>query len=205
MKFILAKKVNMSQIFDKEGNVIPVTIVSAGPVQVTQVKTKEKDGYDAVQVGWGSKNKLRKPQLGHLRGLANWRWLREFPLSSSGEKKGEWKRGQKISVDIFKEGDLVTVEGLSKGKGFQGVVKRHGFKGSPASHGTKDRLRAPGSIGATTPQRVIPGRKMAGRMGNDKITIKKVKIVKIDPEKNQLYLKGALPGSRKSLLKISSE
>jgi len=205
MKFILAKKVNMSQIFDEKGNVIPVTIVKAGPVQITQVKTEEKDGYKAVQVGFGARNKLKKPLQGHLRGIGNFRWLREFPLGKKEKEKDEWKRGQKITVEIFKKGDLVTIEGTSKGKGFQGVVKRYGFKGSSASHGTKDRLRAPGSIGATTPQRVIPGRKMAGRMGNDNITLKKIKVVRVDKEKNQLYLQGALPGSRNSLLKIISE
>jgi len=192
----------MSQVFDKEGNVVPVTIVEAGPVWVTQVRTKEKDGYRAVQVGFGTRNKLNKPLRGHLRGIGNFRWLREFRLN--GEEKEKWNRGQRITVGIFKEGDLVTVEGTSKGKGFQGAVKRYGFKGSPASHGTKDRLRAPGSIGATTPQRVIPGRKMAGRMGNDKVTLKKVTVVKVDEEKNQLYLKGPLPGSPNSLLKIFS-
>ncbi len=204
MKFILAQKIGMSQIFKETGEVVPVTIIEAGPVKITQIKKNEKDGYEAIQVGFGHKNKLAKPQKGHLHGLENFRWLREFIVPSENNKEKEWKRGDKISVEIFQENDLVVVQGTSKGKGFQGVVKRYGFKGSPASHGTKDKLRAPGSIGATTPQRVIPGMRMAGRMGNDTITLKKVRVVKVDPKNNRLYLQGALPGRRGSLLKISA-
>jgi len=204
MKFILAQKIGMSQIFKETGEVVPVTIVKAGPVQITQIKKDEKDGYEAIQIGFGRKNKLAQPQKGHLHGLGNFRWLREFIVFSEDKEEKEWKRGDKISVDIFQENDLVVVQGTSKGKGFQGVVKRHGFKGSPASHGTKDRLRAPGSIGSTDSQRVIPGKKMAGRMGNDTITLKKIKVVKVDLKNNQLYLQGAIPGRRGSLLKISA-
>ena len=205
MKFILARKVNMSQIFTEEGKVIPVTIVKVEKVKITQVKTASKDGYNAVQLGTGEKKKLTKPLQGHLKKLPPFRWLREFIVPEKEISDNRWQRGQELSVDTFKEGDKVTVQGVSKGKGFQGVMKRHGFKGAPHSHGTKDRWRAPGSIGATTPQRVIPGKHMAGRMGNEQITLRKVKIVKIDKDKGELYLKGAVPGRRGSLLKISGE
>lgn len=188
MKFILAKKLKMSQIFDKEGKVIPITILEAGPVKITQVKTKDKDGYEAIQIGLGQK-------------IGKFRWLTEIRGKIS-DYKTDKKLGDEIKVDIFKEGDEVTITGESKGKGFQGVVKRHGFKGSPASHGTKDRLRAPGSIGVTDLQRVVKGKKMAGRTGQAKTTLKKVKVVRVIPEKNLLYLKGAIPGRRGSLVKI---
>jgi len=197
MKFILAKKLKMSQVFDSEEKVIPVTILEAGPVKIIQIKTEDKDGYEAIQIGYGYKRKQTKAILGHLKGLGKFAWLREVR-----GKDSEYKIGDEIKVDVFKEGDKVTIIGKSKGKGFQGVVKRHGFKGSPASHGTKDRLRAPGSIGSTGLHRVVKGKKMAGRMGNDQLTLKKIEIIKVDPEKNLLYLKGAIPGRRGSLIKI---
>jgi len=197
MKFILAKKLKMTQVFDSEEKVIPVTILEAGPVKIIQIKTEDKDGYEAIQIGYGYKRKQTKAILGHLKGLGKFAWLREVR-----GKDSEYKIGDEIKVDVFKEGDKVTIIGKSKGKGFQGVVKRHGFKGSPASHGTKDRLRAPGSIGSTGLHRVVKGKKMAGRMGNDQLTLKKIEIIKVDPEKNLLYLKGAIPGRRGSLIKI---
>lgn len=205
MKILLARKVKMSQIFSDDSQVTPVTVVKVDKVKVTQVKTSDKDGYNAIQLGTGIKNHLTKPLQGHLKGLPAFRWLKEFVVPQKDIESKQWKRGQELSVEIFKEGDKVTVEGITKGKGFQGVVKRYGFHGAPHSHGTKDRWRAPGSIGATTPQRVIPGKKMAGRMGNDKTTLKHIKIVKIDKENGELYLKGAIPGHRGSLLKISGE
>ncbi|MFA5360387.1 MAG: 50S ribosomal protein L3 [Candidatus Paceibacterota bacterium] len=192
MKFILAKKLEMSQIFNEKGEIVPVTILEAGPVKVTQLKIKDKDGYEAIQVGFGKKkNKFQ--------------WLQEFNLDKKRKNEKEeitLKIGDEIKVDIFQEGDEVLVIGKSKGKGFQGVVKRHGFKGSSATHGTKDQLRASGSIGYTGIQRVVKGKKMAGRMGQEQITLKRVKVVKVIPEKNLLYLKGAIPGRRNSLLKI---
>jgi len=197
MKFILAKKLKMSQVFDSEEKVIPVTILEAGPVKIIQIKTEDKDGYEAIQIGYGYKRKQTKAILGHLKGLGKFAWLREVR-----GKDSEYKIGDEIKVDVFKEGDKVTIIGKSKGKGFQGVVKRHGFKGSPASHGTKDRLRAPGSIGSTGLHRVVKGKKMAGRMGNDQLTLKKIEIIKVDSEKNLLYLKGAIPGRRGSLIKV---
>ena len=218
MKFILARKLNMTQLFEKEsGKVIPVTLVEAGPCKVTQIRTKEKDGYFAVQLGFLEKKpkNLPKPLLGHLKDLGGFRYLKEFRLkeeeiqpTSEGlkikinDKELELKRGSVIDVSIFKEGDKVKVTGWSKGRGFQGVVKRHGFRGGPRSHGQKDRERAPGSIGATTPQRVIKGKKMPGRYGQERVTIKNLEIVKIDPKANILAIKGAVPGARNSLLMI---
>lgn len=205
MKFILGKKLEMSQIFDKQAKVIPVTLVEVEPCTVVQKKTGKKDGYCAVQVGSGFKKKLTKPLEGHLKGLDKFRYLREFRLDNCQEDEvKKIKRGDQINVSVFKEGDAVKVTGVSKGKGFQGVVKRHGFHGAPASHGTKHNLRAPGSIGSAFPQRVWPGKKMAGRMGSDQVTLKRVQVVKVDPEKNLLFLKGAIPGRRGTLLKISS-
>lgn len=188
----------MSQIFDSDGNVIPVTLVRATPNVVLQVRTKEKDGYEAVQVGFGGRKQknIKKPQRGHFKELGSFRYLREFRTADKME------RGQKIDVSVFQEGDTVKVGGISKAKGFQGVVKRHGFHGAPATHGTKHAHRQPGSIGATWPQRVVKGRRMAGRMGGERITVRNLKIVKIDVENNLLAIKGAVPGRRGTLLEI---
>jgi large subunit ribosomal protein L3 len=204
MKFILGKKVKMSQIFDEEGNVIPVTIIEAGPVTVTNIRTKDKHGYEAVQVGFLEKKKnIKKPLLGQFKKL--FQFLKEFRLDKTKKEKDiNFEIGQEIKVDIFQPGEKVNVSGISRGKGFQGVVKRHHFKGSPKSHGTKDRWRAPGSIGATTPQRVVKGRRMAGRAGGKRVTIKNLEIVKVEPEKNLLYLKGAVPGKKGTLLEIKN-
>jgi len=200
MKFILAKKIGMSQVFDQNGKVIPVTLVKAGPCWVTQVKTKDQDSYSAVQIGFEpAKNKhTNKAQQGHFKkaGLKkNYRYLREFPAQ-------ELKLGHKIKVDIFSLGEIVRVTGISKGKGFQGVVKRHGFSGANATHGTKHNERAPGSIGSAFPERVFKGKKMAGRMGSDRITVKGLEIVEIDKDENTLAIKGAVPGRRGTLLEI---
>jgi len=218
MKFILARKLEMTQIFDKEtGRVIPVTLVEAGPCKVVQVRTKEKDGYFGVQIGFLEKKtkKVSKALLKHFKNLGVFRYLREFRVDENevqraneglklkvDDKEIELKPGTNIDVSLFKEGDRVKISGLSKGKGFQGVVKRHGFKGGPKTHGQKDRERAPGSIGATTPQRVIKGKKMPGRYGQERVTIKNLEIVKIDPKANILAIKGAVPGARNSLLMI---
>jgi len=200
MKFILGKKLGMTQIFNKQGQVVPVTLIEAGPCPVVQVRTKEKDGYSAVQIGFEEikDKKVKKPQKGHFKkaNLENgFRYLREFP-------SGDLKIGDKINVSIFQEGEIVKVSGISKGKGFQGVVKRHGFSGFPASHGTKHGLRAPGSIGSSFPERVWKGRKMAGRMGSDRITTAGLKIVQIDKENNILAIKGAISGKKGTLLEI---
>lgn len=193
----------MSQVWTDDGSVIPVTVVDAGPVVVTQVKTSDgKDGYDAVQVGYGSKkeSKLSKALRGHFKGFGNFRYVKEFRLKD-GEKH-EWNVGDTIDVSVFSEGDIVRVSGTSKGKGFQGVVKRHGFAGGPRSHGQKHSEREPGSIGATGPQRVLKGLKMAGRMGGDRVTVKNLKIIGVDKENNKLLISGALPGRRGTLLEI---
>jgi len=200
MKFILGKKLGMTQIFDEAGKVIPVTLVKAGPCWVIQERTKETDGYQAVQVGFEEikENRVKKPQQGHFKKIKldkNFRYLREF-------KGSDLKTGHKIDVSIFNEGEIVKVAGISKGKGFQGVVKRHGFKGMPASHGTKHTERAPGSIGSAFPQRVFKGKKMAGRMGSDRITVKGLEIVQIDKENDLLAIEGALPGRTGTLLEI---
>jgi len=200
---MLAKKLNMSQIFDEKGKVIPVTILEAGPVKIIQIKTKEKDGYAAIQIGFGKKKNISKPLKGHLKNIDNFRWLKEFRVSEDKNIEG-YKVGDEIKVDVLNEGDTVNIRGLSRGKGFQGVVKRHGFHGKDATHGVKHAHRQPGSIGATTPQRVIKGKKMAGRTGGENITVKKVKVIKVEPEKNLLYLKGAIPGKRGTLIEIVS-
>ena len=190
----------MTQIFKDDGKVMPVTVVQAGPCQITQVKNQEKDGYLAVQIGFSEKKKLTKPQAGHLKDLPKFRYLKEFKL----DKDQDIKKGQTITVKFFQPGEKVKVTGISKGKGFQGVVKRHGFKGSPASHGHKDQLRMPGSIGATDPAHVFKGKKMAGRMGTNQVTVSNLEIVQVDKEKNLLYITGAVPGARNGLVMVQA-
>lgn len=206
MKFILAKKLEMAQLFDEKGKAVPVTLVQAGPCFVAQVRNLEKDGYQAVQVGFGEAKHLSKAQTGHLKkvktqnsNVKNIKYLREFRIENP-----EMEVGAEIKADIFKEGDMINVIGTSKGKGFQGVVKRHGFKGGPASHGQKDRLRAPGSIGRRFPQHVVKGMRMAGRMGGEQVTVEGLMVVKVDAENNILAIKGAVPGNRGALLEIIS-
>jgi large subunit ribosomal protein L3 len=208
MKFILAKKLEMSQIFDEKGNVVPVTLVEAGPCFVTQVKTKDaKDGYNAVQLAFGSVKRVNKPKAGHLSKIKNenlkienfGKYLKEFRIDNS-----ELKVGDEIKADVFAAGDAVKVSGLTIGRGFTGVVKRHGFKGGPKSHGQKHSLRRPGSIGATFPERVPKGRRMGGRYGGERVTVRNLKIAKVDVENNILAIKGAVPGKKGTLLEISS-
>lgn len=187
----------MSQLFDNNGTAIPVTVVEVGPCVVTQIKTLEKDGYEAVQVGFGARKKISKPLKGHFKELGSFRYVREFRQGSPALKVGD-----SVQVGVFQEGDYVKVSGVSKGKGFQGVVKRHGFAGGSASHGNKDRLRAPGSIGTSFPEHVRKGRRMAGRMGFERVTVKNLKIVKVDAENNLLAVKGAVPGRKGTLLEI---
>lgn len=199
MKYILGTKEEMSQIFTEEGEVVPVTIVKTFPAVVTQVKTEEKDGYKALQFGYGEKKQknIAKPQQGHYKDFGNFSTLRELRVDST-----EMKVGDKLSLDSFAEGDEVITTSISKGKGFQGVVKRHGFAGGRRSHGQKHSEREPGSIGATGPQRVFKGTRMAGRMGTDKVSQKGITIAKIDKENNLVYVKGALPGRRGTLVEI---
>lgn len=199
MKFILAKKIEMAQIFDDAGAVHPVTWLLAGPLVVTDVRTKERDGYEAVQVGFGSRRSktINKPQREQLKGIDTPRLIKEFRVESP-----ELKRGDSIDVSIFKEGEHVDVAGSTKGKGFQGVVKRHGFKGGSRTHGQKHSEREPGSIGSVWPQRVVKGTRMAGRMGGNIVTMKNLKIIKIIQEKNLLAVEGAVPGRRGTILAI---
>ncbi len=195
----------MTQAY-KGNDVVPVTLIETGPNFVVQVKNKENDGYEAVQIGFGTKKEknIKKPQKGHLKKITNHksqitnlRWLKEFRVDST-----ELKAGDEIKPEIFAAGDKVTAIAISKGKGFQGVVKRHGFHGGPKSHGQKDRHRAPGSIGASWPQHVIKGMKMAGRMGGDRITVKNLEVIEVDKENNLIALKGAVPGRRGTLVMI---
>lgn len=187
----------MDQVW-KGDKIMPITLVKSDLNVITQIKTKEKDGYIAVQVGFDkSAKKINKPLKGHLKNLGNFRHLKEFKT-----QKSDFKIGDVLGVDQFKEGDKVKVSGLNKGRGFQGVVKRHGFSGGPKTHGQKNRHRAPGSIGSTAPQRVMLGRKMAGHMGVERTTIKNLEIAGIDKENNILMIKGAVPGMRGTLLEI---
>ena len=208
MKFILGKKIGMSQIFDEKGNVVPVTMVGAGPCFVTQIKSKEaKDRYGAVQIAFGETKRVNKPKAGHLSKIKSeklkiknfGRFLKEFKVENP-----EYELGAEIKADVFSEGDTVKVSGLSIGRGFQGVVKRHGFGGASKTHGTKHAHRQPGSIGATFPERVPKGRRMAGHMGHARVTVRGLKIAKVDAENNILAIKGAVPGKRGTLLEIST-
>lgn len=204
-KFLLGTKIGMSQAFDDKGNVVPVTVIEAGPCVITQVKTRENDGYEAVQLGFGDKKKLSKPLEGHFKKLGRFRYVREFRIRENPNVKIQIPNtGDKIDVSIFEEGEKVKVSGVSKGKGFQGVVKRHGFHGAPASHGTKHNLRAPGSIGSSFPEKVFKGMRMAGRMGSERVSVKNLRVVKVDPEHNLIAVKGAIPGSRGTLVEIRS-
>ena len=193
----------MRQVFDEKGNAHPVTILSAGPVVVTQVKTKDKDGYEAVQVGYGEKKakNINKAIKGHLKGLGNFRFLREFKVEDVKESSGI-KVGDKFDLSVFKAGDNITVSSASKGKGFQGVVKRHGFKGGPRSHGQKHSEREPGSISQGLRTSIRSGMRMAGRMGGNRVTVKNLKVMQIDPQNNTLLLKGAVPGRRGTMVEI---
>lgn len=188
----------MTQAFDKEGNIVPATIIEAAPITAVQIKAGEKDGYEAVQFGMGSRREKHtaKPQRGHTKELGNFAAFKEARGFSGVE------RGAKVDVSQFVEGDMVMVSGISKAKGFQGVVKRHGFHGASATHGTKHAHREPGSIGSTWPQRVIKGRRMAGRMGGERISVKNLKVVKVDAEHHIIAVRGAVPGRRGTLIEI---
>lgn len=191
----------MTQRFTDDGNAVPVTVVEAGPCVVSQVKTEERDGYNSVQIGFGTAKKLSKAEKGHVKKLGDVKHLREFRL----DEPEELERGNIIKASVFTSGDIVAVRGTSKGRGFQGVVKRHGFHGSPASHGHKDQLRMPGSIGATDAARVFKGTRMGGHMGASSVTLQNLTITEVDAEKNLLFIQGAVPGARGSLLLISGE
>ena len=199
---LLGNKIGMTQIFDESGNIIPVTILKVGPCVVTQVKTKSKDGYDSIQIGYGnvSSQSLSQPKLGHLQksNIQPLRYLKEFKVS----EQDEFEIGQVLNVDAFSTGQFVNIKGKSIGKGFSGLQKRHNFSRGPMTHGSKNH-REPGSIGmGTTPGRVLPGKKMAGQLGNKTTTIKKLKVIQINSEENILVIKGSVPGKPGNLLSI---
>jgi large subunit ribosomal protein L3 len=199
---LLGRKVGMTSVFDEDGRVVPVTVIQAGPCWVTQVKTSDSDGYDAVQLGFEESRKLNSPERGHLSkaGTPMLKHLREWHVVDASE----YQLGQRLDVSMFEAGERVTLVGTSKGKGFQGVVKRHGFSGGPKTHGQSDRWRAPGSIGSgTTPGRVLKGLRMAGKMGHDRVTVKNLLVVRADPERNLLLVRGAVPGPREALVVVS--
>lgn len=208
---ILGTKIKQTQAFDEKGNRMPVTVISAGPCWVTQLKTAETDGYTAVQLGFGerSKRSTAKPQTGHLKkaGLDTQapRFFREVLVDTALITDKKMKMGDTVTVDqVLQAGDVVSITGTSKGKGFAGVVKRWNFRGGPATHGQSDRLRAPGSIGpGTTPGRVYKGKKMAGRMGGDTVTIKNLTVVTINKETNEVVVSGVIPGPSKGLVRIT--
>ena len=200
---ILGRKLGMTRIFGDDGTIVPVTAVEAGPCPILQVKTKDKEGYDAIQLGFGalSDNKLNKPAKGHMEkaGQGGFRHLRELPL----EDLGEYEVGQSLSVDIFSAGEKVKITGTSKGKGFQGVMKRWNFAGLGATHGAEKVHRSPGSVGnATFPGKVFKGKKMPGQMGNKTVTVMNVEVVDVRPEDNLILIKGQVPGPKNGLIMI---
>ena len=199
---LLGNKIGMTQIFDESGNIIPVTILKVGPCVVTQVKMKSKDGYDSIQIGYGNvlSKSLTQPELGHLQksNIQPLKYLKEFRIT----EEDQFSIGQILNVDSFSPGQFVNIRGKSIGKGFSGLQKRHHFTRGPMTHGSKNH-RAPGSIGmGTTPGRVLPGKKMAGQLGNKMTTIKKLKIIQTNPEENILVIKGSVPGKPGNLLSI---
>jgi len=203
MKGILGRKLGMTQIFGENGVVVPVTIIEAGPCFVTQKKTVDSDGYNAVQVGFGAvdSKRVNKPKSGHLNkaNVSPVRHLREFQINNPDE----YEVGQAIDASIFEVGDWVDISGISKGKGFAGGVKRHNFRGGPKTHGQSDRHRAPGSAGAgSTPGRVFKGTRMAGRMGGEQVTVQNLKVALVDSEKNLIGVRGAIPGAKNGLVVI---
>lgn len=211
MKGIIGRKVGMTQVFDENGHAVPVTVIQAGPCYVTQIRTLERDGYRAVQLGYdelspkrNGSSRLNKPRQGHLHRqelaekdieLPDLRVLREFRIRSSEQIDVE--EGSTVTVEVFESGDIVDIVGTSKGRGFAGTIKRHNFNRQPKTHGQSDRERAPGSIGnSANPGRTFKGTRMGGRMGNDRVTIQNLKVVVVDPENNLLAIKGSVPGAR---------
>jgi large subunit ribosomal protein L3 len=196
---ILGRKLGMTQVFRDDGTTVPVTVIEAGPCTVVQVRTEDNDGYAAVQLGFGARKRINSPQKGHMKGLGQFQYLREFRVDDIGD----WEVGKKVGCEIFQDGDLVDISGASKGRGFAGVMKRHGFHGGQRTHGQSDRARAPGSVGAgTDPGRVTKGKKMAGHMGTGQITVKNLKVVQSDPSRHILMVQGAVPGNEDGLLRV---
>lgn len=203
MKAILGTKVGMTQVFDETGKAVPVTVIEAGPCTVVQKKTRENDGYNAIQVGFGEvkEQELNKPLKGHLakNQIKPRRYLKEFRI----EDPNAYSVGQEIKADVFASGEWVDVVGVTKGKGFAGGIKRHGMHRGPMKHGSKYHRR-PGSLGAKGPARVFLGRKLPGRLGGEQVTVQKLLVVKVDPERNLLMVRGAIPGPKKGLITIKS-
>jgi large subunit ribosomal protein L3 len=208
MAFLLARKLKMEQRW-RGDEAVPVTILAVEPCVVTQVRTTERDGYTAAQIGAGHAKRVTKPMAGHLKGAGQFRWLREFRLNAERRAQNaelpEWKIGDRIDVSALKVGDVVAVSGVSKGKGFQGPMKRHHFHGQDASHGVKHAHRESGSIGGGGRHgkgHVIKGMRMAGRMGGNRVTVKGLEVIAVDPDRNELVVKGAVPGARGTLLEV---
>jgi large subunit ribosomal protein L3 len=200
---IIGKKLGMTRLFSQEGDIVPVTVIEAGPCPIIQRKTKEKDGYDALQVGFLPKkpNRVNRPLTGHLKksGKGAFYFLKELRV----DEVDPYELGQEIAVDIFQPGDLVDVAGTSKGRGFSGVMKRHGFRGAPGSHGTHEYSRHGGSIGAAAdPSRTFKGKKMPGHFGNQRVTVQNIEVVEVRPQQNLIFLKGAVPGWRDGIVTI---
>lgn len=190
----------MTQVFSSAGEARGVTVVEAGPCVVVQIKTKERDGYEAIQLGFGQSKRLTKPVKGHVKDLGNFRYLREVRVDDSNQ----YEIGQTLGADVFEEGDIVHVVGTSKGKGFAGGVKRYHFSGGPKTHGQSDRHRAPGSIGSgTTPGRVRKGLRMAGHMGADRVTVKNLRIFQANPERGVLLIEGSVPGGVNGVVRVT--
>ncbi|MCU0495807.1 MAG: 50S ribosomal protein L3 [Anaerolineae bacterium] len=204
MKGLIGKKIGMTQVFDDKGNAIPVTVIQAGPCYVTQIRQQERDGYIAVQLGYGETKptRLTQGQLGHLRrnNLRALKYLREFRIRNGSVEVSE---GQEIKVDVFNKGEHVDVVGTSKGRGFTGPIKRYGFRRQPKTHGQSDRERAPGSVGQRSfPGKTLKGQRMAGRSGNDRVTIQNLEVMVVDVERNLIAVKGSIPGSRNGIVII---
>ena len=196
---ILARKLGMTQVFAVNGEARGVTVVEAGPCVVVQIKTPEKDGYSAIQIGFGSRKRVNDPMRGHLKRLGQFQYLREVRV----EDPNDYEIGQKLGAEVFEEGDVIDVVGTSKGRGFAGGVKRHHFHGGPKTHGQSDRHRAPGSIGSgTTPGRVRKGLRMAGHMGDERVTVKNLKVFESNPARGLLLIEGSVPGGVNGLLRI---
>lgn len=202
MKLLVGRKLNMTQVYRESGRIVPITRIQVGPAVVTQVKSKEKDGYSALQLGWNlGPKRTSKPVAGHVKGLVARPVLREM----RAEDAHTHAVGETYDLSSFEAGEKVTVSGISKGRGFQGVVKRHHFAGSPKTHGHKHDLRAPGSIGSTDAQRVFPGKRMAGRMGAERVSITNLEVIAIDREAGIISIRGAVPGSKNGLVEIRGQ
>jgi large subunit ribosomal protein L3 len=196
---LIGRKLGMTQVYGADGTMVPVTVIEAGPCVVTQIKTLENDGYEAVQLGFGMAKKLTAAEKGHLKGLGQLRHLKEF----EAEDLASLEVGQKLDASVFAEEELIDVTATSKGKGFAGVVKRYHFRGGPKTHGQSDRHRAPGAIGSTTtPGRVLKGQRMAGRMGGKQVTVKRLRVVRVDADRSLLLVQGGVPGPNSGIVLI---